>query len=391
MQFLFIANGISSANGTLGVSGGDVRWIEIAKDWQKQGHKIKVLTPEPGRHLCHELGLDAEFHISTAIADYSLINVFRKTFKAMSIPASLKNFEGTIYTTHEGMDNTIPAARIRAQNSNNIWAATIHWVAPIRRVGTNIANSTLMYINHRIGFRYIKKYADVIFSVSSRTTEKLPAVGLSQKKIFTVGCGVNYNDIVNISNSAKTKEKYDAVFMKRFHGTKGAFDIVDIWKKVVETKCRSKLAMVGGGPKKTTDKIRRMIHRFGMEQNVTLFGPIYDFKEKFSLLAGSKLFVAPSYEENWAIVIGEAMATGLPVICYDLPDIKPVWLDNVVWVPRGDKNGFARRILELLDNKDKREYVSRKGQLFVKKYSWEKIAERELKIITDCERIRPSP
>jgi glycosyltransferase involved in cell wall biosynthesis len=391
LQVLFIANGISSAHGDLSVSGGDIRWIELAKAWQSHGLDINVLTTEPGKQLCEKLGLKAEFHISTLVGEYSLRNVLRKTFDSIFVPASLRDFRGMIYSTHEGMDNAVPAAKIRRQRGSNIWATTIHWIAPIRRDRTPFLNGILTYIDTRVGFRYIKKYADVILAVSTRTAEKLSVMGFPQEKIFTVECGVNYDDIMNISNSRKLEKKYDAIFMKRLHGAKGTFDIVDIWKNVVETKPTAKLAMVGGGTKESVDKIRMMIRKFDMEKNVTLFGSVYDFKGKISLLASSKIFVLPSYEENWAIVIGEAMAAGLPVICYDLSDIRSVWLDNVVWVPRGDKKVFAKRILEILEDNRKRDYLSKKGQKFVEKYSWQKIAERELRIITDCSGRRTDP
>jgi glycosyltransferase involved in cell wall biosynthesis len=383
LQVLFIANGISSAHGELSISGGDIRWIELAKAWQSHGLEINVLTTEPGRQLCEKLGLKAEFHISTPVEEYSLLNVLRKTFNSIFVPASLRDFRGIIYSTSEGMDNAVPAAKIRRQRGSNTWATTIHWVAPISRDRTPFLNGVLAYIDTRVGFRYIKKYADVILAVSTRTAEKLSVIGFPQEKIFTVECGVNSDDIMNVSNSIKLEKKYDAIFMKRLHGAKGAFDIVDIWKNVVETRPAAKLAMVGGGTKEAVDKIRMMIRRFDIEENVTLFGSVYDFRGKFSLLASSKIFVSPSYEENWAIVIGEAMATGLPVICYDLSDIRPVWLDNVVWVPRGNKKVFAKRILEILEDNGKRDYLSKKGQKFVEKYSWQKIAERELRIITD--------
>ncbi|MFX0203194.1 MAG: glycosyltransferase, partial [Candidatus Hodarchaeota archaeon] len=98
-------------------------------------------------------------------------------------------------------------------------------------------------------------------------------------------------------------------------------------------------------------------------------------------LASSSLFVLPSYEENWAIVIGEAMAAGVPVICYDLPEIRSIWEDKVVWVPKGDKKKFAKKIIEFLDNEHARNVISQVAIQFVKRYDWQKIADEEMKLI----------
>jgi glycosyltransferase involved in cell wall biosynthesis len=117
--------------------------------------------------------------------------------------------------------------------------------------------------------------------------------------------------------------------------------------------------------------------------NVDFLGPIYDFGRKFSILASSKLFVLPSYEENWAIVIGEAMAAGVPVLCYDLPEIRNIWQDKVIWVTKGDKRLFASKVLELLDDERSRIELSLKGLRFIKKYDWNEIAKKEMSIITN--------
>ncbi|MHA1778806.1 MAG: glycosyltransferase, partial [Candidatus Heimdallarchaeaceae archaeon] len=69
------------------------------------------------------------------------------------------------------------------------------------------------------------------------------------------------------------------------------------------------------------------------------------------------------------------------VICYDLPEIKPIWKNNVIWVPRGDKIKFAGEILRVLNNEKLRKIMSKKGREFVKKYDWHNIADEEMKLI----------
>ncbi|MEM3587226.1 MAG: glycosyltransferase, partial [Candidatus Jordarchaeaceae archaeon] len=198
--------------------------------------------------------------------------------------------------------------------------------------------------------------------------------------VFPVDCGVAYREIRQIAAKVR-KKRYDAIFMKRFDGTKGVFDIIEIWKEVVKTKHEARLGMVGLGTRNVMDRLRRMVEDYGIKDNVDFLGPIYDFETKISVLAGSKLFVLPSYEENWAIAIGEAMAAGVPVLCYDLPAIRPIWEDNVVWVQKGDKKKFANKIIELLNDEQARNRLSDAGIMFVEKYDWQRIVEEEIKFI----------
>jgi glycosyltransferase involved in cell wall biosynthesis len=272
--------------------------------------------------------------------------------------------------------------KIKKQNKQNKWVALVHWLAPLRRIGTSPLNSFLFFINQQVGLYYIKKYADLILAVSEHTRNQLIKIEFPQNKVFSVSCGVNYKKIQEIAKKINKKE-YDAIFMKRFDGTKGVFDIIEIWKEVVKVKREAKLGMIGLGTKETMLKLEKMINDYNLKENIDILGPIYDFNKKFSILAKSKLFVLPSYEENWGIVIGEAMACGIPVICYDLPEIRSIWQNNVVWVPKGNKKIFTNTVIHLLDNVKERENLSKKGKRFIKKYDWEKIAEKELKLISD--------
>ena len=384
VDVLFIMNGIGSVGNLPGVSGGDVRWIEIAKRWQSRGHRIHVLTPAAGKRLCERLGLRATFHIFNVRDEYSLNSYIQRFLKSGCIPRSLRNFEGIVYSTTEHFYDVFPAYKINKMKGNNIWAAVVHWVAPLKRKGTSLLNSTLFFLNQRMGFYYITKGADVVLAVSHNTTKQLRKLGL-KANVFSVDAGVDYERIRELSTRVRVK-RYDAVFMKRFDATKGVFDVVKIWKEVLKARPTAKLGMVGLGTKDAMSKLYRLTEVCGAKNSIDYLGPIYDFDSKISLLASSKLLVLPSYEENWAIVIGEAMAAGVPVLCYDLPEIRSIWMDRVVWVLKGDRKAFARKILEMLDDEKATSELPEKGSSFMKRYDWREIAENEMAIIANAVR-----
>lgn len=387
MNVLFIMNGIGSVGGLPGVSGGDVRWIEIAKCWQRAGHNIHVFTPNSGKELCQRLGLNATFHINEVPNDYSIKTYLLKYVKARFIPDSLENFKGVIYSTTEHLYDVLPALKMKRKNKDSVWVTVVHWVAPLKRRGTSLLNSFLFYLNQQKGFHYIRKAADVVLAVSDSTTEHVKRIGIT-RNVYSVGAGVAFHEIRETVTKLECTE-YDAVFMKRLDGTKGVFDIVDIWKDVVKTKNDARLGIIGLGTKSVMVKLDRMITDYGLSDNVDVLGPIYDFEKKISVLGSSKLFVLPSYEENWAIVIGEAIAAGVPVLCYDIKEIRPIWKENIVWIPQGDKKMFADKILKILDDKQAQNSLSNLGIKFVAKYDWWEIAEREKALILSSEVTNP--
>jgi len=384
LRVLFIANGITSSEGTPVIGGGEVRFIEIAKRWINEGIEVKILTTEAGRELCERLGLKAEFYIISA-GTGTPVDYFM-TFLRSGFKSPIKEFDGILYSTTEHFYDCAPAFRLR--KTSPLWIAVVHKVVSLARRGLGTLPSLIFYLNQRMGLRYIKSRADLVLAVSGSVAKKLRKMRFDNK-VKAVACGVDYKKIREISS--KSIEKcYDAIYMKRFYPTTGIFDVIEIWKHVVEKRESSRLLLVGPSAKSVLRKVISMIKEHDLKENIEIKGPIYDFKQKILLLARSKMLILPSYEENWGIVIGEALASGIPVVAYDLPDIKPIWRDSVVWCPLGDKKSFSKEVLRLIREEGLRKNLGKKGIELMRNYSWDLIAERELRMIQDHLRTRDS-
>lgn len=381
MKILCVANCATSSSS---ISGGDVRLAEIAKTWKEQGHDLHVLTSKAGVERFRKLGLDAKYHFiniveSNTIAMYGF-HLLKSTF---SLPHSLKNFQSDIiYSGCEQVRDVIPAIIMKRQGkATTKLGVVVHWVPPFppwKRKSSKIVPSTLFYINERIGLELARKYTDVFLPVSESTKSQLLEIGIGTEKLYPVECGVHYSEIQKISSGAI--KKYDAVFMKRLQSVKGIFDMIEIWRRVTEAKKDAKLLIIGTGPDEAEAK--RRVRNGKMENNIEFAGEIFDVCKKLTKLAQSKIFVLPSYEENWGIVIGEAMATGLPVVCYDLKELKVVWQDNYIGVPVGNKEQFAKDIVELLADTQFRNEIAEKARSYVKRFDWTEIATKELEAVS---------
>ena len=166
--------------------------------------------------------------------------------------------------------------------------------------------------------------------------------------------------------------------MKRLNYGKGVFDLLRIWDQVVKQKPDAKLAIIGDGADDVLQKMQEYITEKKLEKNIDILGVIYGFEEKFRIVNSAKVFLLPTHEENWAIVIGEAMACEVPVIATRLKEIVPIWKDNVAWCDVGDINGFAKQVLTLTGSESKTKNQSDKAKVFVQQYEWKLIAEKEL-------------
>jgi glycosyltransferase involved in cell wall biosynthesis len=381
MKILLIANGIDSNKP--GLSGGEVRFIEIAKHWESLGYEIELLSNKGGVAICTKLGLKlSKVHIYKDIKLQGRVGFIYKTAQSIfSLPSSLVNFDGLIYSANEMVFDVIPALKLirSTKNKNLKWGVVVHWLPPFppwKRKESTLLNSTLFFINQRLSLYLANKYATKLFAVSKSTYVDVLNWGGNPAKLVEVGCGVNLDDIKPFVNNSEITKKYDAVFMKRLQAVKGVFDIINAWAEVCRVNKNAQLLIIGEGI--DGERARLMVENMGLSNNITFSGPLFDFNYKFSLLKSCKLFVLPTYEENWAIVIGEALSIGLPVITYRLKELVEVWGDAIITIDLGDVKKFSLKILELLGDEKLLDLEIEKTQINIEKYDWKNISNLEL-------------
>jgi len=222
----------------------------------------------------------------------------------------------------------------------------------------------------------IIRRSNVCIAVSNFTAEFLVANGVFGNKVFVSGNGVN----VDYIDSFEVKGKmFDGIFVGRIARDKGIFDLVKAWERVVERKKESKLVIVGSGPDFV--KLKKIVEKERLERNIVIKGRCDD-EVMYSLMKASRVFILPSMFEGWGITLAEALACGLPVICYDIPALCEVFgeCDSVFFVKMGNVNMLTEAIFRVLDHGDLDSFT-RISRDFVKRFSWENVAFNDLRII----------
>ncbi|MEM3596869.1 MAG: glycosyltransferase [Candidatus Bathyarchaeia archaeon] len=222
--------------------------------------------------------------------------------------------------------------------------------------------------------------ANAIIVVSRFTARSLRRSGVSNVKVFVSGNAVDIKLLENVKPS-KDMKIYDAVFVGRISKEKGVFDLLEAWKRVVKAKSDAKLLIIGSGLE--LKLLKSAVALSSLEKNVFVRGRCADV-ELFRLLKQSKVFAFPSLFEGWGISVAEALACGLPVVAYDIPALREVFgkCKSVFLVPVKDIDGLASRILEVLGkNVLEYEVLSFMSRSYVKRFSWERVASRDLEIL----------
>jgi len=194
--------------------------------------------------------------------------------------------------------------------------------------------------------------------------------------VLKPGVGIEPEKFLPIDDKEKL---YDAIFMARLPPENGVYDIIKIWSLVVKQRPEAKLAIAG---KFKNDKVMRnfyeLLRKHRLKKNITYLGFLSE-KEKAMALRCAKFFIYPSKLDSMAIVILEALASGLPVIAYDIPAIRYNYPRDLVFqVKKGDISLFARKVIEFLCNIDAINIIGYKAKNFASYFTWERVAKAEI-------------
>jgi glycosyltransferase involved in cell wall biosynthesis len=163
----------------------------------------------------------------------------------------------------------------------------------------------------------------------------------------------------------------DILFIGRLeYGHKGLDMLVEAWKLCC-SRLDGNLLIAGKGPDE--DKLRAAIQEAGLSQRVRLLGWLSGEK-KFQALSDARLVVVPSRHETFGLVAIDALATGTPVIAFNIPCLREIIPPGAGWlVDAFDVNALAEEMVRRYHQPGLEEVASF-GRKFAANYNWDALA-----------------
>jgi glycosyltransferase involved in cell wall biosynthesis len=135
------------------------------------------------------------------------------------------------------------------------------------------------------------------------------------------------------------------------------------------------LLVVGDGP--DTEELQRAAYQLGVADRVKLLGHVSE-RQKYAALSMSAVFVSTSQHEGFGLVFLEAMAFGLPVVCYDrggqVDFLSTPATGNVIAL--NDVDAFTDAVLDLYYAPERRAAIRRHNLAAVETYYIDRCARR---------------
>lgn len=185
---------------------------------------------------------------------------------------------------------------------------------------------------------------------------------------FVVGAGIERPDSIQPGTAEDLSSTYPELrgkriwlFLSRLHPKKGLDLLLRSFAGAARQDGALHLLVVGSGEEPYVTRMKSLASRLGIERRVTFTGPMYG-PEKWRAYRIAELFVLPSHQENFGIVVAEALAVGLPVCISNRINIWKEVADNGAGLVCDDDVRSLERALDRwnrLSDKEKGEYQLR--------------------------------
>lgn len=179
---------------------------------------------------------------------------------------------------------------------------------------------------------------------------------------FIVPNGIRFCKHSAEKEEAGTESIPRILFLSNYMLNKGILTLIDAIEILKNKGYKLKAKLVGGPIDFTKENLQKIIDGKKISGCVQITGPLYN-DDKISELENADIFVLPSKSEAFPLVILEAMQFSLPVVSTLEGGIPEMVADNEtgLLVEPDDTEELAEKIGILLDNKDLRTTMGKKG------------------------------
>ena len=372
-----------------GLSGGDRIFIELSRRWSLK-FPVTIYLWKEGYKICGKQNLtdsDVNFKVSSMEPWWRMgfyINYLARIIQGIVTGLSIKLVnkpQTIIYSASEFWMDSLPSFILKLRFKKISWVAAWYQTAPNPLKGFSQNNRKEKY--HLNAFFYwlmqlpakkiISKFADFVVVNNEDEKKQFPELNKKSKVLVCLGAV----DTTSIKQYRKehgvAKKKYDGVFQGRFHPQKGVLELIDIWKQLILKKPSATLAMIGDGP--LMQKVSAKIKKEKLQKNIKLFGYVFDGKKKYQIFSQSKLVLHPAFYDSGGMAAAEAMAFGLPGVCFDLPSLKGYYPKGMLKAKVENLDDFKKKILLLLTDKPLYNKIALESKKVIQNYwSWDKRA-----------------
>ncbi|MFW5891580.1 MAG: glycosyltransferase family 4 protein [bacterium] len=341
-------------------AGGGKRAFNHAKYFAKKGYKVLVLTTTKtySEHENLEIeSIDLPNWFENQGLFFSILRKLYYLIYFLKVYIILNKIEAKIFHCISGgnwLSHFVTLINSQKDNSKVILETTL--------LG---GDDPFTIKKSRLGFLRFSMYknADAFVNISPSLYKQCEKVNLPEDKIHLIPNSIDTNKykIPSIEEKNKLREKlnmnedYIFLYVGIISERKNVEDLINIFNGFSKKYKTFKLILAGPIKKnqeniKYTNKIKKLINKYGLESKVSLIGEIDNVNEYMKV---SDVFVFASKREGFGTVLIEAMGSGLPVITKKIEDITEYIIDdNIDGFIVDNNDDFIEKLLLLVKDEE---------------------------------------
>ena len=220
-------------------------------------------------------------------------------------------------------------------------------------------NSISKRIIHFLWGKNLLKYTDI------HATSNKESIDINQflgKKAHIISNFVKIPSVISLQNN-KT-EAYNLVFLGRINEIKG---LENLFLALSQIKIDWQLNIGGEGETSYLESLKTLAITHNIQHQINWLDHVNN-ETKFTLLSSADLLILPSFKENFANVVIEALAVGTPVLISNGVGLSDyVEQTNLGWISSNMPEQLAQTINQSFLEKEKRECIRKQAPEIIKK------------------------
>lgn len=208
----------------------------------------------------------------------------------------------------------------------------------------------------------------------------------SEDKVFYCPNGIpDFCDYAETYNAKTRNNGVGILFLSNLFESKGVLVLLEGCRMLKEQRVPVFIRFIGGVGDLTVEECRKRAFTLGIDDIVSFEGPKFG-QEKDGAFLDSDIFVFPTYNECFPLVLLEAMKYGLPVVSTYEGGIEDIVDDGLTGflVQQRDAQMLDEKVKILVNNRNMREAFGKAGRLkYEKEFTLAVFEERMSGILED--------
>lgn len=222
--------------------------------------------------------------------------------------------------------------------------------------------------------KFIYSFYKKIICITPEVKEQLRSkLNLNPEKLIVIDNGVNIEKVLSAPKSERKDLGYTnndrlLIMVAAFREQKDQDTVIKTLKELPDNY---KLLLVGEGVRRS--KLEDLVSEFNLKERVNFLGFRSDV---YSLYKMCDVAILSSHWEGFGLVSVEAMASGTPMVASNVSGLNNVVKDGGLLFETGNIEELKNIILELINNQELHNKVSKAGIEKSKNYSIDKTIEK---------------